>query len=161
MTQFLTQTVAVVIELVEPPRAAPAVRRVWFPIRTAFGEALVLFAESDGKPAGFFPGAPNFNEVLIHLNGLRYPWDYLRALAHRNDKPKCLAIKSVVVAPEYWDTGLALLLFDEMVKRAAAKGYRWADLSLTGENNPDTRPMALNMGARIYKRYRLYRKELA
>jgi len=122
---------------------------------------LVLFAEADGKPAGFFPGAPNFNEVLIHLNGLRYPWDYLRALAHRNDKPKCLAIKSVVVAPEYWDTGLALLLFDEMAKRAVARGYQWADLSLTGENNPDTRPMALNMGARIYKRYRLYRKELA
>ncbi len=120
---------------------------------------LVLFAEADGKSAGFFPGAPNFNELLIHLNGLRYPWDYLRVLVHRNDKPKCLAIKSIVVAPEYWDTGLALLLFDEMAKRAVAKGYQWADLSLTGENNPDTRPMALRLGAQVYKRYRFYRKE--
>ena len=33
---------------------------------------LVLFAEVDGQPAGFFPGVPNFNEVLIHLNGLSY-----------------------------------------------------------------------------------------
>ena len=122
---------------------------------------LVLFAEVDGKPAGFFPGAPNFNEVLIHLNGLRYPWDVLRALIHRNDKPKCIAIKSIVVAPEYWDTGLALLLFDEMVKRAAAKGYQWADLSLTGENNQDTRPLALHAGAQVYKRYRFYRKDVA
>lgn len=122
---------------------------------------LVLFAEADGKPAGFFPGIPNFNEVLIHLNGLRYPWDYLRAWMHRNEKPECIAIKSVVVAPEYWDTGLALMLFDEMAKRAAARGYRWADLSLTGEYNPDTRPMAMNMGAQVYKRYRLYRKEIA
>lgn len=121
---------------------------------------LVLFAEVNGKPAGFFPGVPNFNEIMINLNGLRYPWDYLRALIHQNKKPKCLAVKSIVVVPEYWDTGLALLLFDEMVKRAAARGYTWADLSLTGEDNPDTWPLAHHMGAQIYKRYRFYRKEL-
>jgi GNAT superfamily N-acetyltransferase len=121
---------------------------------------LVLFAEVDGKPAGFFPGVPNFNEVLIHLNGLRYPWDYLRYLKYRNTKPKCIAIKSVVVPPEYWDTGVAILLFDEMAKRAAARGYQWADLSLTGESNTDTRPLALHAGAQVYKRYRFYKKEL-
>lgn len=122
---------------------------------------LVLFAEADGRPAGFFPGVPNFNEVLIHLNGLRSPWDYLRYLKYRNTKPKCLAIKSVVVPPEYWDTGLALLMFDEMAKRAAARGYQWADLSLTGESNVDTFPLAHHMGAKIYKRYRFYKKGLS
>jgi GNAT superfamily N-acetyltransferase len=121
---------------------------------------LVLFAEADGKPAGFFPGIPNFNETLIHLNGLRHPWDYARYLRHKNTKPKCLAIKSVVVPPEYRDTGVAILLFDEMAKRAAHRGYQWADLSLTGESNADTFPLAHHMGARIYKRYRFYKKEL-
>lgn len=119
---------------------------------------LVLFAEVNGVPAGFFPGIPNFNEILIHLNGLRYPWDHLRALVYKNKKPKGLSIKSVVMLPEYWDTGLALLLFDEMAKRAAARGYTWADLSLTGEYNTDTWPLAHHMGAQIYKRYRFYRK---
>jgi GNAT superfamily N-acetyltransferase len=122
---------------------------------------LVLFAEVDGKPAGFFPGVPNFNEILIHLNGLRYPWDYLRALIYQNKKPKGLAIKSVVMVPEYWNTGLALLLFDEMAQRAVARGYKWADLSLTGEYNTDTWPLAHHMGAQIYKRYRFYRKVIA
>ncbi|MBI5839709.1 MAG: GNAT family N-acetyltransferase [Chloroflexi bacterium] len=120
---------------------------------------LVLFAEAGGKPAGFFPGVPNFNEITIHLNGLRYPWDYLRALIYQNKKPKCLSVKSIVVLPEYWDTGLALLLFDEMTRRAADRGYKWADLSLTGEDNLDTWPLAHHMGAQIYKRYRFYRKE--
>jgi GNAT superfamily N-acetyltransferase len=122
---------------------------------------LVLFAEVEGKPAGFFPGIPNFNELLIHLNGLRYPWDYARYLRYRNLKPKCLAIKSVVVAPEYWDTGVAILLFDEMTKRAVARGFTWADLSLTGDENPDTWPLAHHMGAQIYKRYRFYKKDIA
>ena len=129
---------------------------------------LILFAEVDGKcrhgatatPAGFFPGVPNFNEVLIHLNGLRHPWDYLRYLRYRNTKPKCIAIKSVVLPPEYWDTGVAILLFDEMAKRASARGYQWADLSLTGESNVDTWPLAHHMGAQIYKRYRFYKKSL-
>jgi GNAT superfamily N-acetyltransferase len=129
---------------------------------------LVLFVEVDGKgrhgaaatPAGFFPGVPNFNEVLIHLNGLRHPWDYLRYLRYRNTKPKCIAIKSVVLPPEYWDTGVAILLFDEMARRASARGYQWADLSLTGESNVDTWPLAHHMGAQIYKRYRFYKKSL-
>ena len=121
---------------------------------------LVLFAEVDGKPAGFFPGVPNFNEIVIHLNGLRYPWDILRYLKYKNTKPKCIAIKSVVVPPEHRDTGLAILLFDEMVKRATARGYTWADLSLTGDENLDTWPLAHHMGATIYKRYRFYKKEV-
>jgi GNAT superfamily N-acetyltransferase len=121
---------------------------------------LVLFAEVDGQPAGFFPGVPNFNELIIKLNGLRYPWDYLLYLRYRNLKPECLAIKSVVVPPEYWDIGVAVLLFDEMVQRAIARGYKWADLSLTGDENPDTWPIAHHMGAKIYKRYRFYKKEL-
>jgi GNAT superfamily N-acetyltransferase len=121
---------------------------------------LILFAEVDGKPAGFFPGVPNFNEVIHHLNGLHYPWDYLRYLLYRNTKPKCLAIKSVVVSPEYWDTGVAILMFDEMVKRATSRGYTWADLSLTGDENMDTWPLAHHMGAQIYKRYRFYKKAI-
>ena len=53
---------------------------------------------------------------------------------------------------------MAVLLFAEMAKRVAAKGYKWVDLSMTGEDNPDTWDLAHRMGAKIYKRYRFYRK---
>src|SRR5512138_625938 len=36
--------------------------------------------ERHGEPIGWFPAVQNLNEVLIKLNGLRYPWDYLRVL---------------------------------------------------------------------------------
>jgi GNAT superfamily N-acetyltransferase len=130
------------------------------PVLDIIDPDLVLFAEVDGRVVGWFPGVPNMNEVLIHLNGLRYPWDYLRLLKYSRLKPKCLAVKSVAVVPEQWDMGAGVLLFDEMARRAAARGYQWADLSLTGEDNPDTFPLAHRMGARIYKRYRFYRKQL-
>jgi len=142
------------------PYTRNAIETMILPLIDVVDTDLVLFAEVDGKPAGFFPGVPNFNELIIKLNGLRYPWDYLRYLRYRTLKSECLAIKSVVVPPEYWDIGVAVLLFAEMAQRADAKGYKWVDLSITGEDNPDTWPLAHKMGAEIYKRYRFYRKPL-
>ena len=122
---------------------------------------LILFAEVDGRTAGWFPGIPNLNEAFIHANGLRYPWDALRLLPHLRRRPRCIAIKSVLILPQYWGGGVALLLFDEMARRARAKGYVWADLSLTSEDNPYTPNLASRLGARIYKRYRVYKKTLS
>ncbi len=121
---------------------------------------LVLFADVQGETVGWFPGLPNINEALIHANGLRYPWNYLGLLPYLRKQPKCLAIKSVLVLPEYWDTGVAVLLFDEMARRAIPKGYTWFDLSLTSDDNPYTPTLAARAGARLYKRYRVYRKKI-
>jgi GNAT superfamily N-acetyltransferase len=122
---------------------------------------LILFAEVNGQPVGWFPGIPNINEALIQADGLRHVWDYARLWLAMRRRPDCLAIKSVLVLPEYWDTGVALLLFDEMARRALAKGYVWADLSLTSADNPYTPGLADRLGANLYKRYRVYRKALA
>lgn len=129
-------------------------------MRSIADPELILFAEVDDQVVGWFPGLPNINEILIHTNGLRYPWDYLRLLLHSRHKPDCLSVKSVLVHPDYWDTGVAVLLFDEMAHRAWNKGYRWADLSLTSDDNPDTPVLATRAGAKIYKRYRVFRKPI-
>jgi len=142
------------------PYPREAIETMILPLKEMADPDLVLFAEIDGKAIGWFPAIPNFNEILIHINGLRYPWNYLPALYYQHKKIESIAIKSVAVPPEYWDTGVAVLLFDEMVKRAVAKGYKWADLSMTGEDNPDTWDLAHHMGGRIYKRYRFYKKEV-
>jgi GNAT superfamily N-acetyltransferase len=118
---------------------------------------LILFAEVDGRPVGWFPALPNLNEAFQHANGLRYPWDYLKLAWHMRRTPKCLTVKSVLVLPEYWNTGVSLMLFDEMARRVQGKGYEWADLSLTSDDNPATPELAERMGARIYKRYQVYR----
>ena len=142
------------------PYDRAAVEGMVLPLKDLADPDLVLFAEADGQAVGWFPAVPNYNEILIHLNGLRYPWNYANVLRYRKLQPKCLAIKSVAVLPEYWDTGVAVLLFSEMVRRASSKGYEWLDLSLTGEDNPDTCNLAMRMGARVYKRYRFYKKEI-
>ena len=95
------------------------------PFRDIVDPELVLFAEVDGEAVGWFPGIPNLNEAFIHANGLRYPWDYARLWYHMRSQPECLAIKSVLVPPEYWGRGVAVVLFAEMGKRPPLFPPHW------------------------------------
>ncbi|MFW6356247.1 MAG: hypothetical protein ACOC2Y_05960 [Spirochaetota bacterium] len=110
---------------------------------------------------GWFAAIPNMNEVIEHLNGLRFPWDYLRIPFAYLHRPKCLAAKSLLVLPEYHSSGVSALLFDELARRAAAKRYSWIDLSLTSEANPQTPVIAERAGAVRYKRYQVYRRAVS
>jgi len=139
------------------PWPLDAVQALLEPFLTLADPALILFAEVDGHPVGFFPGLPDINEAFIHANGLCFPWDYVRLWWHWRRPPECLTIKSVLVLPEYWSKGVAVLFFDEMLQRIRARSYRWVDLSLTSEDNPYTPRLAASLDAHVYKRYRVYR----
>lgn len=118
---------------------------------------LVFIAEVGGKAAGFALGLPNIMEALIHANGLRYPWDYLRFTRGL----KCIrsaSFKILAIDPDYWGHGLEALMFIEMAKAMIKKGYHWVDASLTNAHNPQTNKLTTRMGARVYRRYHEYRK---
>ena len=142
------------------PWRREAVEGLLRPFRKIADPELILFAEVEGRTVGWFPGVPNLNEITIRLNGLRYPWDYLRLPGASRVRPRCLTVKSVLILPEYWGSGAALLLFDEMARRARARGFEWIDLSLTSADNPYTPYLADRFGARLYKRYRLYQQSV-
>jgi GNAT superfamily N-acetyltransferase len=160
------EEVNLVFELINPclqhlPGFAPwqpeALQELMAPFVQMADADLILFAELNGKTIGFFPAIPNFNEVLIHANGLRYPWDYLKAWWYSKKPIKSASIKSVLVLPEYWGSGVAILMFSEMADRLSAKGYNWVDMSLTSDDNPRTPQLAERAGAKVYKRYQVYR----
>jgi len=142
------------------PWQPEAVDAMLKPFKDIADPELILFADVGDETVGWFPGIPNLNEVFIHVNGLRYPWNYISLIRHMRRQPDCLAIKSVLVLPEYWDRGVSVLLFDEMAKRATAKGYKWLDLSLTSDDNPYTPELTQKMGGVLYKRYQVYRYDL-
>lgn len=160
------EEVDLVYELINPclqhlpghtPWQREALQELMAPFVRLADPDLILFAEQEGRVIGFFPALPNFNEVLIHANGLRYPWDALKAWWHSRRPIRSASIKSVLVLPEYWGSGVAILLFAEMARRLREKGYDWVDLSLTSDDNPRTPRLAERVGAYIYKRYQVYR----
>ena len=149
------------------PWPIEAVESLIRPVLKIADPELVLFADTPdgGASIGWFAGIPNMNEITEHLRGLRLPWHYAllpaAMLRLRTAGVRCLAVKSLLVLPEYHASGVAALLFDEMRRRAVAKGYSWIDLSLTSEGNPQTPLIAERAGAVRYKRYQVYRRSVS
>jgi GNAT superfamily N-acetyltransferase len=116
---------------------------------------LVYFAEVNGEPVAFSLALPDLNRVLIHGNGGRYPWDWLRmwwASRHID----VISFKIMVMLPEYHGRGLDAILYVNTAKAALRRGYRWMDMSLVAEENTQVRLLVEKMGGRIFKRYRVY-----
>ena len=119
----------------------------------------VLFAEVDGQPVGFALGLPDTNQAIRHANGGRYLWDWLK-LWWYSRRIDCLSFKILAVLPEYRGRGIDVLFYLEMARQVLAHGYRWMDMSLTGEDNLMTTRIATRFGAEVYKRYRIFQLAL-
>jgi GNAT superfamily N-acetyltransferase len=155
---LLNQATAHLVDYI--PWQRPVLEEMLSGFRKIADPELILFAEVKGRPVGWFPAIPNLNEVFQHVDGLRRPWDYLKLAWRLRRKTASLTIKSVLVLPEYWNRGVGVVLFDEMARRIQDRGYQWVDLSLTSADNPATPHLAELLGAKIYKRYRVYRMNI-
>ena len=56
--------------------------------------------------------------------------------------------------------GLSAAMYVEVAKRGIAKGYEWAELSWTREDDAPINLGIRSMGAKVYKKYRVYEKAL-
>lgn len=127
---------------------------------------LVAIAEIDGEPAAMMVALPNLNEAIRDLRGRLLPFGWAKLLWRlKVGKMRSLRVPLMGVRRRYHGTltGAALMMamFDHIRGAAHARGFREAELSWVLEDNRPMRHMAEHMGARIYKRYRLYGKLLA
>ncbi|MBN1640705.1 MAG: hypothetical protein JXA09_05675 [Anaerolineae bacterium] len=120
---------------------------------------LALFAEVEGKCVGFCVAIPDVNQVLIHLNGRLYPFNWLKVRRYIR-QIDVVSFKLMGVLPEYRRRGIDALLYMEAIKQVYAKGYAWLDGSLTSEYNATVNMIAQRLGAQRYKQYRIYRMAL-
>lgn len=120
---------------------------------------LVLLAEKDGKPVGFGFGLPNYNEVLKKMNGRITPLTLIRFLIFRG-KIKSMRAMVFGVLKEYRNTGLSYYLYSEMEKNAIEQGYESCEMSWQLEDNEPVNRFCTSIGGRIYKKYRIYEKNI-
>lgn len=118
---------------------------------------LVLIAENEGQPIAFCLALPDINQALIHLNGKLFPLGLAKLLWHTKIKKKINTIRLVIfgVVPEYQKKGIDSLLFVSIYNRAVGKGYARAELSWILESNEMMLRAANQMGAKVYKKYRI------
>ena len=120
---------------------------------------LVIFAEYEGQPVGFAFGLPNYNEILIRMNGRLFPFGIFKLLLGRK-KIKCVRAPVFGVLEAFRNTGLSYLLFDELYQASWGRGADWGEMSWLLEDNDAVNRFSLSLGARHYKTYRIYEKPI-
>jgi GNAT superfamily N-acetyltransferase len=119
---------------------------------------LILIAEDNGRAVGFSMGLPDFNQVLIRLNGRMLPFGLLKLLWLTKVRRVINGLRVVTmgILPEYRKRGLDNIFYLETFNRGVARGYRWGEFSWVLENNRLMNRVPENLGYQRYKTYRVY-----
>jgi ribosomal protein S18 acetylase RimI-like enzyme len=118
---------------------------------------LVFIAEHEGKPVAFSLAVPDVNQALIHLNGKLLPVGLLKLLWHTKIRNKIDGARIIMlgVMPRFQKRGIDSMLYVATYQRGVERGYTWAELSWILETNDLMRRGVEQLGAKIYKRYRI------
>lgn len=121
---------------------------------------LVFIAFVDNEPAGFSLAMPDYNPILKKMNGRLLPFGLLKFLYHTKIQKSITGLRLLTmgVVHKYHNIGLDMIFFVEIYNTGIRRGYHWAELSWILERNILMNKSAVQMGARPYKRYRIYEK---
>jgi hypothetical protein len=119
---------------------------------------MVFIAEVDGKPAGFNLALPDFNQVLKRLNGRLFPFGILKLLWHTRIKNKIDGVRIITMGfvPEFQKRGIDTVFYVETYNVGVNRGYTWGEMSWILEDNILMNRVLELLGARLYKKYRIY-----
>jgi GNAT superfamily N-acetyltransferase len=124
-------------------------------LKPVFDPELILFAEVDGKPIGFAMALPDLNQALKKANGHLYPFGLVKMLLAAR-KIHALRVLTLGLVKEYRRKGIDTLMYLRLFQNGLKRGHRAGEFSWILEDNLPMRQALDNMGARVYKTYRLY-----
>lgn len=125
----------------------------------------VRIAEVDGEPAAMIVMFPNLNEAIRDLNGRLLPFGWVKLLW----RLKVAGVKSARVplmgVRRRYQGGLlgaalALMVISPVHERAREQGVAVVDMSWILEQNHGMIKIIDSIGSKLYKRYRIYQKDL-
>lgn len=118
---------------------------------------LVLIAEHEGRPVAFAMAVPDINQALIHLNGRLFPLGIIKLLWHTKIRNKIDGFRVVTmgVVPEFQKRAIDAWMYYTLYERGVELGYTWAEFSWILETNDMMRKAAEQLGAAMYRRYRI------
>ena len=125
----------------------------------------VRIAEVDGEPAGMMITFPNLNEMIKDLNGRLLPFGWLKLLWRlKVVGAKTARVPLMGVRRRYQGSRLgvaiALMMISPIHIKARKQGIKEVDMSWILEQNQAMRKIIESVGSTLYKRYRIYQKEL-
>lgn len=120
---------------------------------------LVLFCEIEGKTVGFALVMPDYNFVFKEMNGRLLPFNFIKLFTKAKKIPWARIIILGII-PEYQRRGLDAAMYYEVMVRAAKRNIYRGEASWVLEDNEMMNKGAQTMRGDLYKKYRVYQKEL-
>lgn len=129
-------------------------------LKSVIDERLILMAEVEGEVVGFAVCLPDINQVLAHNpSGKLFPTGIFKLLNMKKYVKRCRVI-TLGLKPKYRKMGLAAVMYRQLQDNIVACGYNEVEMSWVLEDNLEMcKPLEL-MGGKIYKRYRVFEKNL-
>jgi len=120
---------------------------------------LLQIAFYDNDPSGFLMALPDYNQVIKMVNGKLTPIGIFKLLYY-SPRIRTLRLLTLGIKEKYRKMGIDVLLYWNSLNYALNKGYKWCEFSWILEDNTLTNRAAKMMGGMLYKKYRIFEKEI-
>jgi ribosomal protein S18 acetylase RimI-like enzyme len=123
-----------------------------------------LIAEVGDEPAGFILCVPDINVAFRKINGRLTSYGLpigLAKLLYHKSRVRTARLIALGVKPKYRRGGIAEMLVLRIIEDAMIKRGFTGELSMTLENNHLINRFLAAIGAKKYKTYRIYRKQIS
>ena len=118
----------------------------------------VIMSDS-GEMVAFVLAMPDINEGIRLARGRLFPTGFLKIIT-TSRKTKMLVMLLGAIKDEYRNSGLDALMGVRILEEARAQGMEIIDSHLVLEHNVKMRAEYERMGGEVYKKYRIYQKNL-
>jgi len=120
---------------------------------------LVKLVANNGQLVGFAVGIPDFSKGIRVTRGRLYPFGIFKLIRERK-RSKRLDLILGAIKEEHRGKGLNVLMANALFNTSRKMGLTHVDSHPELETNIKMRAEMERLGGRVYKRHRLYRKEL-
>lgn len=119
---------------------------------------LVLIAYIEDKPVGFTIPMPDYNQILVKLNGRLVPT--LFKILREKKNIDIIRVAILGVKKEAHNKGIDAVLIKEIYERGETMGMQGAEISWVLEDNLPLVNLLESWGMKHYRTYRIYDKNI-
>jgi GNAT superfamily N-acetyltransferase len=141
------------------PLSQPEIQVLAGQLRHLIVPDLSVVAEVDNQPIGVIFGLLDYNGRIREIDGRLFPFGFLKLLTRRREI-KRMRVVSANVLPVYQGWGVGITLARGLIEPVLRNGLEEVEFSWVLESNDLSRKTLEKAGARRYKTYRLYQRDL-
>ncbi len=119
---------------------------------------MTFIAKIDNEPVGFVICVPDINVALRKINGRLLPFGLFKLLYYKR-KIKTVRVVALGIVEKHRRAGIAERLVLQEMEEWIRRGFT-GELSMTLEDNVLINRFLAVIGAKVYKRYRIFKKAL-